>query len=86
MDSPNTKIVPYSAQDKDDFVRLNRAWIEKYFKIESVDTAIFADPQKTIIDMGGFIFCALAGGKSRESARCKNWQRPNTVSSCRNWL
>lgn len=63
MDSPNTKIVPYSAQYKDDFVRLNRAWIEKYFKIEAIDTAIFADPQKAIIDRGGFIFCALADGE-----------------------
>lgn len=63
MDSPNTKIVPYSVQYKDDFVRLNRAWIEKYFKIEAVDTALFTDPQKAVIDMGGFIFCALADGK-----------------------
>ena len=63
MASQDTKIVPYSAQYKDDFVRLNRAWIEKYFKIEAVDTALFTDPQKAVIDMGGFIFCALADGK-----------------------
>lgn len=63
MVSQDTKIVPYSVQYKDDFVRLNRAWIEKYFKIEAVDTALFADPQKAVIDMGGFIFCALADGK-----------------------
>lgn len=63
MVSQDTKIVPYSAQYKDDFVRLNRAWIEKYFKLEAVDTALFADPQKAVIDIGGFIFCALADGK-----------------------
>lgn len=63
MGFKNIKIVPYSAQYKEDFVRLNSAWIEKYFKIEPVDTAIFTDPQKAIIDKGGFIFCALADGE-----------------------
>lgn len=48
---------------RQDFVRLNRAWIERFFKIEPCDEKIFANPGK-IIDDGGEIFFAVAEGKA----------------------
>ncbi len=62
MKNQEVKIVPYKAEYERAFVELNRAWIEKYFKIEPVDTAIFNSPEKTILQKGGFIFCALVDG------------------------
>ncbi len=46
---------------RDAFVRLNRQWIERYFKIEPCDEKIFANPGK-IVDDGGEIFIALVDG------------------------
>lgn len=37
-----------------DFVELNKAWIEKYFELEDVDNKLFENPAK-VIDDGGFI-------------------------------
>ena len=62
MKNQEVKIVPYKAEYERAFVGLNRAWIEKYFCIEPADTAIFNSPEKTIIQKGGFIFCALVSG------------------------
>ncbi len=62
MKNLKIKIVPYKAEYERAFVELNRAWIEKYFKIEPADTAIFNSPEKTVIRKGGFIFCALVDG------------------------
>ncbi len=62
MKNLEIKIVPYKAEYERAFVELNRAWIEKYFKIEPADTAIFNSPEKTVIRKGGFIFCALVDG------------------------
>lgn len=39
-----------------DFCALNKAWLQKYFTVEPVDEAIFANPKKYIIDKGGYIF------------------------------
>lgn len=48
---------------RSDFVRLNRAWIERFFRIEPCDEKIFANPGR-IVDDGGEIFFAVADGKS----------------------
>ena len=44
------------------FKRLNREWIEKYFRIEACDVKVLGDPEGEIIDKGGEIFIALDGG------------------------
>lgn len=31
------EIIPYKSEYKNDFIQLNRAWIEKFFKIEQAD-------------------------------------------------
>lgn len=40
------------------FNLLNKAWIEQYFELEPVDLEVLGDPQKFIIDHGGYIFFA----------------------------
>lgn len=47
----------------DDFVRLNRQWIETYFALEPCDVDVFADPEERIVNRGGQIFFAVADGK-----------------------
>lgn len=54
----------YSDAFRDDFIRLNRQWIERYFKIEPSDEKVFEDPRAAIIDTGGQIFIAVRGGKA----------------------
>lgn len=43
----------------DDFIRLNEAWISRYFKLEAPDFALARNPAR-IIDDGGFVFTLLA--------------------------
>ncbi len=45
------------------FADLNREWLNEYFWIEPTDEAMFADPQRFIIDEGGAIFFALLDGE-----------------------
>lgn len=44
------------------FYRLNRAWLEKYFYVEAIDHQILSEPQKFIIEPGGFILLARIKG------------------------
>jgi ribosomal protein S18 acetylase RimI-like enzyme len=46
---------------RDDFVRLNEAWIERYFVMEDADRKYLHHPEKTIIDPGGDIIFLLLG-------------------------
>lgn len=50
-----------TADDADAFAHLNRAWIEKYFRMEPADERMLGDPTGTIIDPGGEIFVADDG-------------------------
>ena len=43
------------------FRRLNEEWITRFFRIEPKEAPILADPQGTILDLGGRIFFATAG-------------------------
>jgi ribosomal protein S18 acetylase RimI-like enzyme len=43
------------------FRRLNEEWITRFFRIEPKEAPILADPQATILDLGGRIFFASAG-------------------------
>lgn len=44
---------------KDDFVRLNREWIERYFRIEPSDLRTFENIDSYILGKGGQIFLAI---------------------------
>jgi GNAT superfamily N-acetyltransferase len=44
-----------------DYIRLNKAWIERYFRLEPSDLNMFDHPKEKIIDHGGELFFALDG-------------------------
>jgi ribosomal protein S18 acetylase RimI-like enzyme len=58
------EIVDYSADFGDAFARLNREWLEKYFRVEPIDEKVLSDPQSSILDPGGAILYALVGGEA----------------------
>lgn len=52
-------ITTYSEQYKADFIRLNKEWIETYFRLEESDLRTFANIDSYIIEGGGQIFLAI---------------------------
>jgi putative acetyltransferase len=46
------------AEHRAAFERLNVEWLERYFVVEPIDRALFAEPQRLIVDAGGAIFMA----------------------------
>lgn len=58
------QIVPYSPELKSDFARLNKVWIEKYFKLEPADLRILENPDIEIIATGGAVLFARLDGKT----------------------
>lgn len=58
------RICRYSPELKDSFVRLNREWIERYFRLESCDLHTLGNPEETILAHGGEIFFALENGEA----------------------
>jgi putative acetyltransferase len=63
MDQPTTRIVPYRPQFASDFDRLNRAWLEKHFRVEPLDEEYLSDPEGHILQPGGEIFFAVESGR-----------------------
>ncbi|WP_289044376.1 GNAT family N-acetyltransferase [uncultured Olleya sp.] len=53
------KIIPFDPKLSQQFYDLNIEWLERYFIIEDYDRAVLSQPQKYIIDKGGFIFFGL---------------------------
>jgi ribosomal protein S18 acetylase RimI-like enzyme len=51
-------IIDFSGGPKDAFRILNEEWLNKYFSVEPIDTALLSEPQHEIIDKGGRIFYA----------------------------
>ncbi|GEO10111.1 GNAT family N-acetyltransferase [Segetibacter aerophilus] len=61
MNPEQINIISYDEKFNEDFARLNRAWLQKYFEVEPIDEKILASPRAYIIDKGGFIFFAITG-------------------------
>ena len=60
MQSPNAiSIVSYEARYKNEFKRLNEAWISEYFEMEETDHKVLDHPEQYIIDSGGEILFAV---------------------------
>jgi GNAT superfamily N-acetyltransferase len=57
------EILPYQPIHQPQFEQLNRAWIEKYFRMEMIDFDVLGNPGLHIIDKGGFIFMAKCEGE-----------------------
>ena len=53
------EIVPYQDKYKSDFERLNREWIEEFFKMEDQDFHTLQHPESYVIAKSGEIFFAL---------------------------
>ena len=53
------EVVNYQDNFKEDFARLNFAWIEEYFSIEEADRKYLLNPRENILDTGGEIFFVL---------------------------
>lgn len=53
------KIIGYDSQYKNDFIRLNKAWLEDYFYVEPHDIETFENIEKDIIEKEGEIFFCL---------------------------
>ena len=53
------RIIKYEPQYKQDFIRLNKQWIETWFRLEQSDFDTFAHIDESIIGLGGQIFLAV---------------------------
>lgn len=58
MDIENLEIIAYQPGYAKDFYNLNVVWLEKYFYVEPYDKKVLSNPQKYVINTGGFIFFA----------------------------
>lgn len=58
MNINTLEIIDYQPEFAKDFYTLNATWLEKYFYVEPYDEKVLSDPQKYVLDPGGFIFFA----------------------------
>lgn len=58
MNNDQLEIIEYQPEFAKDFYNLNAEWLKKYFYIEPYDEMVLSDPQKYVLDPGGFIFFA----------------------------
>ena len=57
----NMEIVKYKPEYKNDFIRLSKNWITKYFALESDDFEVFENIDK-LIKNGAMIYFAVENG------------------------
>lgn len=58
------EVVPWRAEWRDAFERLNREWIERWFALEDADRETFHDPHGAIVAPGGEIFFVVERGEA----------------------
>ena len=58
-ESETVEIVPYAPEYQQAFKKINEAWIQKYWEMESSDHKALDKPIENIIDKGGYIAIAL---------------------------
>ena len=61
---PEPSIVEWDPRYGDAFGRLNREWLDKYFRVEEVDEPVLDDPSTHIIAQGGVILYLLDAGEA----------------------
>lgn len=62
MKSP-LKIISYKEAYAKAFYQLNIEWLERFFYVEDFDREVLSNPNKYIIDKGGYIFFLLENTK-----------------------
>ncbi len=65
------EILEYQPVYQPYFERLNRNWIEKYFRMEPVDEFVLAQPEKAILENGGAILMAAYNNNIAGTAALK---------------
>ncbi|MCX7547377.1 GNAT family N-acetyltransferase [Xanthomarina sp. F1114] len=58
------EIIPFNKIYSKDFYILNIEWLKKYFYVEPFDEEVLSNPEKYIIDKGGFIFFVLLNNQA----------------------
>ena len=58
----NVEIINYDPKYRRQFREMNLEWLDRYNLTESHDLEVLDDPQKTVLDPGGFIFLAIRKG------------------------
>jgi len=53
------KIIPFKSEYSKKFYDLNIEWLKTYFFVEPYDKEVLSNPEKYIIQKGGYIFFAL---------------------------
>lgn len=61
-DRENLELMEYTAEHATSFRDLNYEWINKHFEVEESDSAMLEDPEKTILEKGGYIVIARYKG------------------------
>ena len=56
-------VVTFDPKYRDDFARLNYAWISTLFEVEPVDRKVLESPERELLADGGQVFFALKRGK-----------------------
>lgn len=60
-DRAAVRIVPFAAELREHFYRLNEDWLRKYFYLEEIDHRVLSHPESEILEPGGAILFALLG-------------------------
>lgn len=53
------QIKPYSPEYKSDFYQINKEWISSMFQMEEIDELVLSQPEKMILNSGGYIWFAV---------------------------
>jgi len=61
-DRENIELIEYRAEHATSFRDLNYEWINKHFEVEESDSAMLEDPEKYILEKGGYIAIATYKG------------------------
>jgi len=61
---PRVEIRRFRPGDEADFKRLNEEWIVRHFALEDADRELLSAPGKHILEPGGEIWFAVAGGEA----------------------
>ena len=57
------EVIEYKKEYQPIFKDLNLEWLNKYFKVEPIDTQVLGDPENYIIKPGGFIYFVKYNGE-----------------------
>lgn len=66
------EIIDFQPEFREEFARINYAWINQYFKVEDADVRALEHPETDILEKGGHIFFARYAGKIVGTCALKN--------------